>query len=41
MKLYHELAEYYFAIENEHRDITNEIEFIRSLLHSKTAPPGP
>jgi len=32
MKLYHELAYYYFAIEDNHRDINNDINLIRSLL---------
>jgi len=32
MKLYHELAEYYFAIENNHRDITQDASFIAGLL---------
>jgi len=38
MKLYHELAEFYFAIENNHRDINNDVAFIRSLLHSRKSP---
>jgi len=32
MKLYNELAEYYFSIESKHRDIRNDISFIRSYL---------
>ncbi len=32
MKLYHELAEYYFAIENNHRDIGQDTSFISGLL---------
>src|SRR5271157_4506748 len=32
MKLYDELAEYYFAIENNHRDIHNDVSFITNLL---------
>ncbi len=33
MKLYNELAEYYFAIESNHRDINNDILFIRSYAN--------
>ncbi len=29
MKLYRELAEYYFSIENNHRNISDDIEFVR------------
>lgn len=32
MKLYHELAEYYFAIESNHRDIGQDASFITGLL---------
>jgi SAM-dependent methyltransferase len=32
MKLYEELAEYYFAIENHHRDIRKDIQFIKSYI---------
>jgi len=38
MKLYNELAEYYFSIENNHRDIDNDISLIRSLLHGEKNP---
>lgn len=38
MQLYNELAEYYFAIEANHRDIHNDISLIRSLLKGKTDP---
>ncbi|HNR87133.1 MAG TPA: class I SAM-dependent methyltransferase [Spirochaetota bacterium] len=38
MKLYHELAEYYFAIENKHRDIDDDIALIRSLCAGMRAP---
>ena len=32
MKLYNELAEYYFKIESNHRDIRNDISLIRSYV---------
>jgi ubiquinone/menaquinone biosynthesis C-methylase UbiE len=32
MKLYSELAEYYFAIEKNHRTINDDIAFIRSII---------
>jgi SAM-dependent methyltransferase len=32
MKLYNELAEYYFAIENKTRDFKNDINFIQSFI---------
>lgn len=32
MKLYKELAEYYFSIENKHRNIFNDIDLIKSLI---------
>ncbi len=32
MKLYNELAEYYFSFEEKHRDIIDDINFIKSLL---------
>ncbi|HOO72068.1 MAG TPA: class I SAM-dependent methyltransferase [Spirochaetota bacterium] len=32
MKLYSELAEYYFAIEKHHRNINDDIIFIKSLI---------
>ncbi len=38
MKLYHELAEHYFAIENNHRDIRNDVLFITDLLKKKKSP---
>ncbi len=38
MKLYDELAEYYFSIESNHRDIHNDIALIRSLLKGKISP---
>ncbi|HOT44710.1 MAG TPA: class I SAM-dependent methyltransferase [Spirochaetota bacterium] len=38
MKLYHELAEHYFAIENNHRDIRTDVAFITSLLGSRENP---
>jgi ubiquinone/menaquinone biosynthesis C-methylase UbiE len=38
MKLYNELAEYYFSIESNHRDIGHDIALIRSLLHGITQP---
>src|SRR4030042_4046845 len=38
MKLYHELAEYYFAIENNSRDIRNDVSFILDLLTRKNDP---
>ena len=38
MKLYHELAEHYFAIEKNHRDIRNDVSFIITLLRGKKEP---
>ncbi|MBN1534657.1 MAG: class I SAM-dependent methyltransferase [Spirochaetes bacterium] len=38
MKLYDELAEYYFLIEANHRDIHNDIALIRSLLRGRESP---
>jgi SAM-dependent methyltransferase len=32
MKLYEELAEYYFSIESHHREIRNDITFIKSFI---------
>lgn len=32
MKLYNELAEYYFSIENNHRNINDDITYIKSLI---------
>jgi len=38
MKLYHELAEYYFSIESSHRSFNDEISFIRSFLPANAVP---
>ena len=38
MKLYHELAEYYFSIESSHRNIKNDISLIRSLIRDRKSP---
>ncbi|MBP7738790.1 MAG: class I SAM-dependent methyltransferase [Spirochaetes bacterium] len=38
MKLYHELAEHYFAIEKNHRDIRTDVRFITALLENKEYP---
>ncbi len=38
MKLYHELAEYYFAIEKNHRDISRDASFIAALLGNRKRP---
>ncbi len=38
MKLYSELAEYYFSIESNHREIQNDITFIRSYLNGLDLP---
>lgn len=38
MKLYHDLAEHYFAIENNHRDIRNDVSFIIDLLGNRKNP---
>ncbi len=38
MKLYNELAEYYFQIESQHRDIKSDIDLIRSFLFRKESP---
>jgi SAM-dependent methyltransferase len=38
MKLYHELAEWYFDIEKKHRDIHQDVAFIVNLLKKKKAP---
>jgi SAM-dependent methyltransferase len=38
MKLYHQLAEYYYAIEDKHRDIADDILLIRNLLKGKQNP---
>lgn len=35
MKLYEDLAEYYFAIESNHREIADDIAFIRTHLNGK------
>jgi len=38
MKLYNELAEYYFSIESNHRDIQYDIDLIRSYLPGINQP---
>ncbi len=38
MRLYEDLAEYYFSIEEPHREIDNDITFIRSLVSGMEAP---
>jgi SAM-dependent methyltransferase len=38
MKLYHDLAECYFAIENNHRDIRHDVAFISGLPPSGNPP---
>lgn len=38
MKLYRELAEYYFAIESAHRKVENDINLIRSYLSNFPDP---
>ncbi|MBN1496816.1 MAG: class I SAM-dependent methyltransferase [Spirochaetes bacterium] len=38
MKLYHELARSYFAIENNHRDIRRDVSFITALLKGHASP---
>lgn len=38
MKLYQELAEYYFSIENKHRNIFKDIELIEALLKDIDSP---
>jgi SAM-dependent methyltransferase len=38
MKLYNELAEYYYAIENENRNINNDIHMIKTLLKDINNP---
>jgi SAM-dependent methyltransferase len=38
MKLYSELAEYYFSIESNHREIQNDIILIRSYLNGLDQP---
>lgn len=38
MKLYHQLAEYYYSIEDKHRDITDDISLIKTLLKGKKNP---
>ncbi len=38
MKLYKDLAEYYFTIESKHRDITDDIAFIRTFIHGQNSP---
>lgn len=39
MKLYHELAEYYYSIEDKHRDIQKDIALIKELI-SEIDNPG-
>lgn len=38
MRLYHELAEHYFSIENVHRDLDDDISLIRSLIFTRKTP---
>lgn len=38
MKLYHELAEYYFAIEDKHRNIKDDIALVKYLLKDINNP---
>lgn len=38
MKLYNELAEYYFSIENNHRNINDDVQLIRLLLQGIDEP---
>jgi SAM-dependent methyltransferase len=38
MKLYHELAEYYFSIEKENRNIEKDINMIHALLEGRDKP---
>lgn len=38
MKLYHELAEYYFSIENHHRNIQDDISLITLLMRGVESP---
>ena len=38
MKLYSDFAEYYFSIESNHREISNDIDLIRSYLHGLEHP---
>ncbi len=38
MKLYYDLAEYYFSIEGAHRDIKHDINYITSFLKRKISP---
>lgn len=38
MLLYQDLARYYFAIENNHRDIENDIILVRSFIHNIAEP---
>jgi SAM-dependent methyltransferase len=35
MMLYHDLAEYYFALESNHRDIHHDVSFITGLLAAR------
>ncbi len=38
MKLYHELAEYYFSIEQNHRNIDDDLQLILELLANRSSP---
>jgi len=38
MKLYHELAKYYYYIENNHRNIQNDISLIKKLMGRRESP---
>ncbi|MCU0822078.1 MAG: class I SAM-dependent methyltransferase [Spirochaetes bacterium] len=38
MKLYHELAEYYYSLEEQHRNIDDDISLIKSLVAYKKNP---
>lgn len=38
MKLYSDLAEYYFFIENKHRNISNDISLIKQLVPRNSRP---
>ncbi|RPI95696.1 MAG: class I SAM-dependent methyltransferase [Spirochaetales bacterium] len=38
MKLYRQLAEYYFAIESNHRNIEDDVDLISELLAGRTDP---
>lgn len=38
MKLYHELAEYYFSIEQNHRNINDDLDLVLELLSNRSNP---